>query len=92
MERMHLATPRTGALRKQNDRNAAVERLLKLRLNAVRRAFSSAVDVDRSRQRCDPADDRPEFHLALGHKYGRRCGAEYQDIEIAEVVGNQQST
>ncbi len=55
-------------------------------------ASSGAIDVDGAGQRGDPADDRPEFHLPLGYKNAGNRGAEYKDVQIAEMIGNQQST
>jgi hypothetical protein len=51
-----------------------------------------ALDEQGARAAGEPAEERPTFHFVLGDEDARGEGGEEQNIEVAEVVGDDEST
>jgi len=89
LKRQHFAAIGRRAFWKEHDERAAVQQTTHFAGYAGYIRPFVAPEEERASQRREPAKHRPAFDFALGHEDARRGRAEYQDVQIAEVIADE---
>jgi hypothetical protein len=91
MKAQDLGAVGTGAFRKEEDRDAGFQHRHHLHSGFLGAAATLAVEEDGPSAARKKAEGGPAANFLLGHKDARSCGRIDQDVEIAEVVGADES-
>jgi hypothetical protein len=86
-----LVAARTRAFRKQNHERTGLQRSFDFIGRAPRVGAFVSINKDRSRQTREKAQYRPSPDVTFGNEYRGRNGAECNDVEIAQVIGHEQT-
>ncbi len=88
----HTGTIAARPLREEYKAHAAQERRLHFFLCGLCVRPPRAINIDCARQGRYPADAGPGFDFSFGHEHTSRDGAENQNVKVAQVVGDDQTS
>ncbi len=90
-EWQHRSAVGTCALGKQDNEYTARNRILQKADSFPAGQSAFAIDKDRARSPCQPAEQRPCSHLALRYKHAGPNRAQDDDIQIAQMIADQKA-